>query len=385
MMQGNFSIQIQKLFLITIILKIGFSLAGFLQDDPWVLGFTIPLLIMAAYIAIGIKYRNNDVPDDKFADSCYYLGFIFTITSIIVCLFDLPNIGTEINNISIRFGAAMVSTVFGLIVRVYLVSFKRDASDAIEDAEVAVIEASNKFREQLVIAFEKMCDFQSEADKAIKASVERANLQIEALSKNHADKLISFFSDLTEQNRKTLTDALSEIKTSSVRLSESVDKYSNGMAWNLNNIQSRIDDFTQAVSSRLSTTTFPDDYFAKSLANPLAQLNNSVNAISLGVAKSASEVDEAGKILSSTLKTIRTKAISTETSLDKVVTLANQQKSILEVAQGQVSIYTELSDLLKKIDQTLIQITSAINASTHSSNFLASRVDSIVSTEAKVS
>lgn len=383
-MQSNFSIQIQKLFLITIILKIGFSFAGFHQNDPWVLGFFIPLLIMAIYIFIGIKYRNDDVPDDKFADSCYYLGFIFTITSIIICLFDLPNIGTEITSISIRFGAAMVSTVLGLIVRVYLVSFKQDASDAIENAEIAVIEASNKFREQLVIAFEKLSDFQSEVDKAMKASVERANLQVEALSKNHADKLNSFFSDLTEQNRITLTDALSEIKNSSARLSESVDKYTNGMAWNLNNIQSRIDDFTKAVSSRLSKTTFPDDYFAKNLASPLEQLNNSVNAISSGVKKSASEVDEAGKILSSTLKIIRTKVSSSETSLDKVVTLANQQKSILEAAQGQVSIYTELSELMKKIDHTLIQLTSAINVSTHTSNFSSPKVDSLVSSEAKV-
>lgn len=64
-----------------------------------------------AYVLLGLKRRDHDVTDEKFADTCYYLGFIFTITSIIFSLFDLPSIGTKLQEIAVRFGAAMVSDV----------------------------------------------------------------------------------------------------------------------------------------------------------------------------------------------------------------------------------------------------------------------------------
>ena len=121
-MKSIFDIRLQKLFLVTLILKIGSSFLGWYLQLQWSLGFTVPLLIMSAYIFLGYHRRDNDVTDEKFADTCYYLGFIFTITSIIFSLFDLPNIGTKIQDIAVRFGAAMVSTVLGLGVRVYLVS-----------------------------------------------------------------------------------------------------------------------------------------------------------------------------------------------------------------------------------------------------------------------
>ena len=195
-MRGLQDIKIQKLFLVAIILKIGFSAVGWWFNDPWILGFGLPLVVMAGYIAIGVTRKDTDVSDEKFADSCYYLGFIFTIASIILSLFDLPNIGTNLQSIAVRFGAAMVSTVAGLIVRVYLVSFRKDASDAVRDAEEEVIEASNRFREHLVIAYEKLIDFQATVDDACRQTVERSNLQIAGLSKKHAERLSGFFGEL---------------------------------------------------------------------------------------------------------------------------------------------------------------------------------------------
>ncbi|RWA53778.1 hypothetical protein AU476_12755 [Cupriavidus sp. UYMSc13B] len=222
-MRSIFDIRVKKLFVIALVLKVGSSYLGYELQDPWILGLAVPLLVMGAYIFLGCFRRDNDVTDDKFADTCYYLGFIFTITSIIFCLFDLPNIGTRIQDIAVRFGTAMVSTVFGLGVRVYLVSFKKDVADAIADAEDAVLDASRKFAEQLTIALERLRDFESQVDTAAKTTVERVNMQVENLSKNHAEKLAEFFADLTTRNQEAFTQALGEVKTASQRLSNSVD------------------------------------------------------------------------------------------------------------------------------------------------------------------
>jgi hypothetical protein len=181
-------VRMQRLFALTVTLKVGTAFLGWRFQMPWSLGFGVPIAIMVAYIVVGLNRSDDDVSDEKFADTCYYLGFIFTITSIIFSLFDLPNIGTRIQDIAIRFGAAMVSTVFGLAVRVYLVSFRKDGADAVQDVEDAVVEAAHRFREQLVIAVEKLRGFEETVDRAATNAVERVNLQVEKLSTDpHCD------------------------------------------------------------------------------------------------------------------------------------------------------------------------------------------------------
>ena len=254
-MKSILDIRVQKLFVVALVLKVGASILGWRLQDPWVWGFTVPLFIMCAYIGIGSFRRDNEVTDEKFADSCYYLGFIFTITSIIISLFDLQHIGTRIQDIGVRFGAAMVSTVLGLGVRVYLVSFKKDVTEAIKDAEDAVLDATRKFTEQLTVALERLRDFEAQVDTAAKTSVERVNLQVESLSKNHADKLSAFFSDLTNKNQEAFTSALAEVKSSSQKLAEAVDGYSMGMRSNLASIEAKVGTFTDAVTERLKTSS----------------------------------------------------------------------------------------------------------------------------------
>ena len=376
-MAGIREIRVQKLFVVILFFKVLSSGLGWYFSFPWSLGFWVPLGLMSTYIILGLKRHDRDVTDERFADTCYYLGFIFTITSIIFSLFDLPNIGSRIQDIAVRFGAAMVSTVLGLSVRVYLVSFKRDVADAIKDAEDAVIDASHKFREQLVIAFEKLRDFQSEVDVASKATVERVNMQLEALSKNHAEKLTGFFEDLTTRNQAAFTEALAEVRNASVRLANSVDDYSRGIRASLTSIETKVVVFTDAVTSRLQTTTFPDDYFSKNLEGPLHQLQDAARDISASVVSTSTEVTQSANALTGALKTLRKKADATETSLDTVLKLTERQQEILNTAQGQLSVLQQLSTTLVGFDALFSKTLEGIDTNNKVSLELADRVTSI--------
>jgi hypothetical protein len=373
-------IRVQKLFLVVLVLKVLSSGMGWYFVRPWDLGFFIPLALMSAYIFIGLERNDKDVTDEKFADTCYYLGFIFTITSIIFSLFDLPNIGTKIQDIAVRFGAAMISTVLGLAVRVYLVSFKRDVADAVHDAEEAVIEASQKFREQLVIAFEKLRDFQADVSLASKATVERVNMEVEALSRNHADKLTDFFGELTTRNQQAFTAALTEVREASVRLANSVDVYSTGMQTNLASIEQRVGAFTDAVADRLRTTTFPDEYFSKNLAGPLSQLQGAATEISETVVRASAEVGESTVVLSGALKKLRAKAGAAEVSLNTVLRLTEQQQAVLDSSQGQLTTLEQLNTTLAGFDGLFAKTLDGLSVSNDASAGLASRL-TVVTTE----
>lgn len=356
-MSSLLAIRVQKLFLIAVILKVGSSFCGWYFQMQWTLGFAIPLAVMAGYIALGIKRHDRDVTDEKFADSCYYLGFIFTITSIVFSLFDLPSIGDRIQDIAVRFGAAMISTVAGLIVRVYLVSFRPDSSDALKDAEDAVLDAAQKFREQLVMAYEKFGDFQVQVVKATEQSVETVKIQVEKLSQDHSARLEAVFLELNERNQQAVTTALGEVRAASERMSQSVDGYVSGMKSSLDSLGGKVEAFGFAVTERLKTTTFPDDYFASRLTAPLEQLRSASAEVSQQVQASATSAAEAAGVLGTAIRKLKTKATQVEESLDTIVRLTTAQHALFDTSASQL-------EQLKQVASSLADVQKALQAST---------------------
>lgn len=377
-MQSLLSIRIQKLFLVVIAFKVLSSFIGWRFHFQWSFGFAIPLGFMAAYVVLGLKRRDRDVSDEKFADTCYYLGFIFTITSIIFSLFDLPNIGTKLQEIAIRFGAAMVSTVVGLVVRVYLVSFRMDGADAIKGAEEAVVDASQRFREHLVIANERLRDFHSAVDTAAKETVERVHAQVEQLSRNHADKLTEFFTDLTSRNQAAFTEALTEVRAATMRLSQAVDGYSDGMRANLTSIDAKVEAFASAVSHRLQNSTFPDDFFVQRLAAPMEQIRNDALVLADEVKQASSAIAHGSKSLGTALRKLNEKTAAADDAMEGVLRLAAQQHAVLDAARGHLDALGKLANGMARFDALAERVTTQLNASTNVSTEVLAQVRRVV-------
>jgi uncharacterized phage infection (PIP) family protein YhgE len=347
------NINVRNLFIAACLLKVASALAGWHFNSPWILGFAVPLVVMLGYMWLGATRRNAEVSGEKFADSCYYLGFIFTIASISVALMDLPNIGIHIQDIAVRFGAAMLSTVLGLSVRVAMVTFRQDMGDAIQNAQEGVVEASLRFRDQLGGALDRLSSFELAVDQATRLSVERVNFQVENLSKNHADRLTQFFATLTKGNQEAFGLALEEVKVASTRLSESVDGYALSMRSNLSSIEAKVVAFSDAVTHRLKNTTFPDDYFAKHLQHPLGQLKSAADEVHTHIIGASETFGESTEVLALALKKLRIKASTTESTLESVAKLATQQQLMMEGAQGQVDRLEGLGTTLQGLDHAL--------------------------------
>lgn len=99
---------------------------GVLWSDPiWLWSFTIPFFFMMIYVITGGIYVQNQPQKVLFsyADSCYYLGFLFTIASIIIALTSIRNDAFSVSELAIRFAAAMLTTFVGMAVRLFIFTF----------------------------------------------------------------------------------------------------------------------------------------------------------------------------------------------------------------------------------------------------------------------
>lgn len=116
------------IFMVILALKIGSAILAWFLNEPWSLGFWVPLGFMSVYLTYGALAVRNKSYQVKtvFGDSCYYLGFVFTIASIILAMADFDSVHVDIGSIAIRFAAAMVTTGVGMAFRICYVTFGQE-------------------------------------------------------------------------------------------------------------------------------------------------------------------------------------------------------------------------------------------------------------------
>ena len=367
---------IQRLFGLALGLKIAFAGLGYVLGMPFWLGLVAPMVVMLAYIIVGYHARDSEVSEDKFADSCYYLGFIFTIVSIIFCLLDIPKMtaGAGLRDIATRFGAAMVSTVLGMGVRVYLVSFRKDASDAMQDAETALLDSTRFFTAQLQENLKTLQSFEQQVVAAGQASVAGVQTQVEALARNFSETLSKFYAELNEENRAAFREMVDEVKGASAKLAASVDSYSQGMQTHLGNIEGKVTQFAEAVSARLDKTTFPDDYFATRLKAPLDQLALETQGVGGAVRAVNDEVKASAAALRSTLASVNSKMKAGAAVMETVVQMAEQHRALLDTTEKQASTYERFIERMGQIEEALDEVVRTAGTTNQASGEVLTRL-----------
>jgi hypothetical protein len=346
-MNRLFHVQVKRLFIVTLVLKVLSSGIGWYIHDPWFFGLLIPLTVMFGYIALGVKRADKSLSDEKFADSCYYLGFLFTIVSIIASLLDLPNIETQMTAIAVRFGAAMTSTFVGLAVRVFLVSFREDFDEAIKSAEDRVIESTHRLGDHITVALDRFRDFQSQVDEATTHSISKVAVGVEELTKSYSEQLTRFFAQLVEENTMAFKASQTDIHEATTRLSGEVDRYAAGLTQSIVSIENRVTEFSHAVTRRLENTAFPDDYFTTRLGAPLDKLGESTSGIATQVAKAAHNVSESLEAVQEALSTIRSRAGEVSLTFESLSRLTRTQEMLLAGSRTQVDTLETLNTTLR--------------------------------------
>ncbi len=357
------SVSVKKLFVVAITLKITSTVLGWALGSPWILGFVVPIAIMVLYIVVGLYRRDkSELSEEKFADSCYYLGFIFTISSIIVSLFDLPIIGDRLGDVAVRFGAAMTSTVLGLVVRVYLVNFKKDVHDINESVEDDLLDAANTLRTYLEMATEKMHEFNGIVDEASKTAMSRVHMSLEETAAYYSKRFSGLFSQIASSNKKAAEDSVAHLQRVSDQLDSTVTGYVESLNSSMDRFEGKLTEFAANLHQRLSGITFPEDYFAQSLTEPMAQLKLSVGSISGEVEEVVRGMRNGSGRVTRALEKVSTSAEGVSESIGQVKTVVVGQNEALALAKDQVEALGRLVATVQALETAVENVTTDIAA-----------------------
>ncbi len=325
--------RVKSYFLIALFLKVIFSGLGLWLNDPWVLGCILPLSIMIAYWIVGDVVRKKwdaTLSLTKFADSIYYLGFLFTVVSIIICLLDINSIGDSLNNMAIRFGAAMVSTAIGMAARVIKTGFKVDANDAIKNMEDQLINSYEKLANSFDSAQHNLDTYRDKVTTASQEAVRGVQEQIEALYTICTSTMETYFINATQNSndafalimedaRAVSNDMLVVIKNIAEKSTASTMKMDRDAA-----------QFFEKTRERLENTIFPDDIFIKKLNPSIDLLSEKTDDASQNILSLADDVKVATRQVGTAIRGIGTKAAQLDANLTAASDIAIAQEKLIE-------------------------------------------------------
>ena len=150
---------------------------GVMFSSPLFLSTLIPLILVASYAYVTTKVRNSDLSKAKIGDSCYFLGFSFTLISLSVALINLgQNQGgnVDIGAIVGSFGAALSTTLAGLLCRLWFTTLASSFQSSKDKLEEEIESAMRGFSLQL----QSLVDEVNMSVKTIGATIGDTNLEL---------------------------------------------------------------------------------------------------------------------------------------------------------------------------------------------------------------
>jgi hypothetical protein len=148
----------------------------------------IPVVIMLSYAAIIATVRLFRLRDDQAGDNLYYMGFLFTLTSLGMSLYQFRS-DAAAEEIVRNFGVAIASTIAGVALRVLFNQMRKDPLETEQAARLELAEASRRVRRELDNTALEMAHFRRSSQQAITDGFEEVRRGAEALNTSSTEAL----------------------------------------------------------------------------------------------------------------------------------------------------------------------------------------------------
>ena len=139
------------------------------QDAPQWQVTLAPVLLMLAYAGMMLFVRGLRLRSDHAGDNLYYMGFLFTLTSLGMALYRF-NVDAGSDEIVRNFGIAIASTIAGVALRVAFNQMRRDPIDVEQTSRLELADAARRVKRELDATVTEMNVFRRTAHQSIAES-----------------------------------------------------------------------------------------------------------------------------------------------------------------------------------------------------------------------
>lgn len=199
--------------------------AGSILTLKW-LGFNqfvvtaVPVALMILYALVAIKTKCFRLREDRVGDNIYYLGFLFTLTSLASALYVYDPNGDGVTAIITNFGIAISTTIVGLAGRVLFNQMREDPVEYEREARYSLAEASRTLRSQLFDVTTDLSSFR----RAIFQITEEAIAEVANSAKTSMTTNVEQFTTAAQEVISNVRDAFDKFSDHSEKLNDIAGK-----------------------------------------------------------------------------------------------------------------------------------------------------------------
>mgnify|MGYP000553574454 CR=1 FL=1 len=247
MTEGSFKqsslLGIRKMFVVALIAGVlGICLPQFFAYPEYAV--VLPLLAMVLYTGYGYALSADSIFIEQFADSVYYLGFLLTLVALVLSLYFYQGDTLDSGLLVANFSLALLTTIFGLAVRIYINNFQIEVHGAERHVMSGVEQAANELVKKAKLISMQLDVSHQETQAAIRQSVEHA----------------------TEGMYQTALNVDKHAKISSETLHK-----------NMQHMNQTVVDAVATLQKNLLNIKLPDEIFSEQLTAPLDRLVHRLN------------------------------------------------------------------------------------------------------------
>lgn len=233
--------------------------------DP-LITILVPVSFIVIYCLLAWQTALFYIREDQIGDNAYYLGFLFTLSSLAYALWRFQvnqgTHGSDPADIIGSFGVALWSTIVGIAFRVFFSQIRQDPQDIEKEARAKIAQAASLLAGDL---YQASVTFNAYT-RSLQQSVDEAFQQV----RERSTKTISLFEDLNKKIEKTETpDSI---------INRKIDGLFSNLESATNKLNSLADAQTQSVERLIGSST---EYMQgiKSLNSQIEIMKGNVSAV----------------------------------------------------------------------------------------------------------
>ena len=198
----------------------------------------VPGLVVILYSILIFQKGKNVLSQDQLGDSVYYLGFILTLWALILALYDLSS-DPKAEDIISKFAIALVTTVVGIFVRVFMSQFAPAQEDINEMSEKMLSDTALNLKTQLDVTITTFTGLIDELSRKTSETLEKNSLELSTFLKENSEEF-SKSSKKIINNLNSASDALIEKSSSLDKTLESLNSTTESFNENLSTLNSAL-------------------------------------------------------------------------------------------------------------------------------------------------
>jgi hypothetical protein len=283
------------LYFAVVLLGCGYIVFSKLEGFGALYVTSIPIVVMIGYALLLAFARLLRLRDDQSGDNLYYMGFLFTLTSLAVSLYQFSATGSA-EQIVQNFGVAIASTICGIALRIFFNQMRRDPIEVEHAARLELAEASRRVKRELESTVIEFSYFRRATQQSISDALDEVNGMLSQAKDRFVGQLDDFaatssrpLEEASKRSGETIEDLNSRISKTLATAVNQVSEEAGGLSNSIASIVESID----GLAAKLGAIQMPDQIIETRLVPMIQDLSHALNGFSKS-AETQSKVVEAG-------------------------------------------------------------------------------------------